>query len=72
MPPGTPAENHSSAHSENTSETCAREAPNSAWNAMKNAANEYTAPNPMNMSVNAASTTPQCGCCRLRSAPRAR
>ena len=72
MPPGTPAENQSSALSEKTSETCAREAPNSAWNAVKNAANEYAAPKPMNMSVKAAITTPQRGCCRLRSAPPAR
>ena len=38
---------------------CAREAPNSAWKAGKNAENEYAAPKPMNMSVKAASTTPQ-------------
>src|SRR5512134_2905760 len=59
MPPGTPKENQSSALSENTSETCAREAPNSAWNAEKNAAKEYAAPNPMNIRVKAASTTTQ-------------
>src|SRR6188474_2249776 len=59
IPPGTPVENHSSAHSEKTSETCARGAPNSAWNAWKNAANEYATPNPVNISANALSTTTQ-------------
>jgi hypothetical protein len=40
MPPGAPSRKYRNAHSENTSETCAREAPNSDSKARKKAAKE--------------------------------
>ena len=40
MPPGAPAKNQRNAATENTSATWPREAPNSAWKALKKAAKE--------------------------------
>src|SRR4051812_33350612 len=57
MPPGAPARNQMKPATENTSATCAREAPNSAWKALKKAPKEYAAPKPTNMKVKAAATT---------------
>ncbi|MND09905.1 hypothetical protein D3C83_335870 [compost metagenome] len=51
---------------EKTSDTWAREAPNSASKAGKNAEKEYAAPNPMNVRVKEASTTLQGRPCPLR------
>jgi hypothetical protein len=47
------------AATENTSATSARAAPNSSWNAVKKAPNEYATANPTNMRVKAAPTTTQ-------------
>ena len=58
-PPGAPSRNQVNAATENTSAICPREAPNSDSNAVKNAANEYAAAKPTNISVNAAATTTQ-------------
>src|SRR5687767_2946387 len=59
IPAGAPETNHAKAAAENTSATSAREAPNSAWKAVKNAAKEYAAPKPTNIRVKAAATTIQ-------------
>ena len=59
MPAGAPSMKYRKAQREKTSDTCARGAPNSDWKALKNAANEYTTPKPVNISVNAAATMAQ-------------
>jgi hypothetical protein len=58
-PPGAPQVNQMNAATEKTSAMSPREAPNSASNAVKNAANEYAAPKPTSMRVKAATTTTQ-------------
>src|ERR1700687_2532504 len=58
-PAGAPNTNQTKAATENTSATCAREAPNSDCKAVKKAAKEYAAPKPTNIRVKAAATTTQ-------------